>query len=58
MTVTFKFEIDQKVKTVLGNTGMIFSAILDNTSQIQYYVVFKDGNSQYFKEDHLKAVRK
>lgn len=56
MTVDFKFDIDQKVKTVLGQNGIITNASLDNTKCIQYYVLLENGNGTWLKEDQIEAA--
>jgi hypothetical protein len=54
-TVEFKFSEKQKVKTVLGDDGVIDMAALQNGA-VQYYVLMKEGNGAWFDEDQLEAI--
>lgn len=57
MKADFKFEIDQKVKTVLGDSGLIDMCAIDNTKCICYYVKMKGGQGQWLKEDQIKVSK-
>jgi|WetSurMetagenome_2_1015567.scaffolds.fasta_scaffold32993_6 hypothetical protein len=53
MQVNFKFDMDDSVITPLGDKGIIFSCLLDNSLFIQYYVLMKGGQGSYFREDQI-----
>ena len=54
-TITFIFDVNQKVKTPLGE-----DAIIDTCSFVgnknRYYVIMKEGRGAWFDEDLLTAV--
>ena len=52
-TVVFKFDVDDKVVTPFGDTGIVSSLDFD-TAGIQYYVQ-RDNGCLWFKEDQLTA---
>ena len=52
MEAVFKFDIDQKVKTLFGQIGIIELCAVDNSRVIQYSVKTKDS-SMWYKEDQL-----
>lgn len=53
--VEFAFSIDQKVKTVFGDVGIVKSLSLDDTACKKVWVMRSD-NSTWFKEEELTAV--
>lgn len=53
--VEFAFSIDQKVKTVFGDIGIVKSLSLDDTACKKVWVMRSD-NSTWFKEEELTAV--
>jgi len=53
--VEFAFSIDQKVKTVFGDVGIVKSLSLDDTVCKKVWVMRSD-NSTWFKEEELTAV--
>lgn len=55
MKVEFKFEIDQKVKTIFDEYGIVDMAAIDNTNKESYYVKVKGGKGDWFKVDQLRA---
>jgi len=54
-TVNFKFDVDQRVTTSLGETGFITS-LSHNESRNNYYVQFKEGKGSWIPEAQLKAA--
>jgi hypothetical protein len=54
-TVEFKFAVQQKVKTVLGDEGIIDMQGFGG-GNIRYYVLFKEGKGSWFDEEQLTAV--
>jgi len=55
MEVTFKFELDQKVKTIFGDVGIIVTLAFDEGELIKYWVQ-RSTDSQWMKENQLEAV--
>jgi hypothetical protein len=52
----FKYWLDQKVKTNLGNEGIITSILIED-SRISYWVKQKENeNSSWFQEDHIELI--
>ncbi len=56
MDAKFKFDIDEKVKTVFDEDAIIDMAGIDNTKQETYYVKLKGGQGQWLKVDQLKKI--
>jgi hypothetical protein len=55
--VMFEFVPNQKVKTVLGDEGVVETCIyVGKGGPNRYNVMFKGGRSGYFDEDLLEAV--
>jgi hypothetical protein len=55
MKVEFKFEIDQKVKTMFGDIGVIKSLMVDDTLCLKVWVQ-RSNDSQWFKESEVELV--
>lgn len=55
MTVEFKFEIGQKIKTIFEDCGVIEMAAIDDSCQKKYFVQ-RSNESQWMKESQLIAV--
>jgi hypothetical protein len=55
MKVTFKFELDQVVKTILGNKGVIGMLGVDDGG-VSYFVK-GEKNSDWFKEAQLESTK-
>lgn len=55
MKVEFKFDIDQQVKTIFDDVGVVEMAAIDDSEQKKYYVQRSEG-SQWMKESQLTAV--
>ena len=56
MDFTFKFKIDQKVKTVFGDNGLVDMAAVDNSGDECYYVKLAAGKDSWFKVAHLEGI--
>ncbi len=56
MIVDFKFNIDQMVETVLNDQGMITLCAVDSSVFAKYHVLFPNGNSAWFRENHLISL--
>lgn len=54
MDVNFKFELDEKVKTVFGDNGIVVMCAIDDGGNT-YYVKVRH-NSQWFKEAELQSA--
>jgi hypothetical protein len=54
-SVEFSFSIDQKVKTVFGDVGIVKSLSLDDTACKKVYVM-RSNDSAWFKEEELTAT--
>ncbi len=54
MEVTFKFELNQKVKTIFGDIGIITTLVFDEGEIIKYWVQ-RSSDSQWMKEDQLEV---
>lgn len=52
VVIEFKFGCGQKVKTVLGDVGII-QTIAKNASDIQYFVSMKEGRGSWYLEDQI-----
>jgi len=55
MKVDFKFELDQKVKTPLGDTGIVNMVAVD-TGNVKVCYIQTATNSQWYKETLLEAA--
>ena len=55
MNVEFKFEIDQKVKTIFGDMGVINMAGIDDAKENKYFVQWS-SDSQWMKESQLSEI--
>ena len=55
MEVTFKFELNQKVKTIFGDIGIIVTLAFDEGEIIKYWVQ-RSSDSQWMKEDQLEVA--
>ena len=55
MEVTFKFELNQKVKTIFGDVGIVTTAVFDE-GEIKKYWIQRSAESQWMKEDQLEAT--
>lgn len=55
-TIEFKFPPKQRVRTVLGDEGVIDSCAFTGKMIPSYYVLVKGGNGSWFDEDQLEAV--
>jgi len=53
--VHFEFEIDRKVITPFGDTGIVRSVSLDDTNEKKYWVM-RNADPQWFKETDLKPA--
>ena len=51
--VKFEFNVDEKVKTIFGEKGIVDMAALDNSGCKIYYIKLKGGSDTWFKEDQL-----
>jgi hypothetical protein len=54
-SVEFAFSIDQKVKTVFGDVGIVKMVALDDTACKKVYVM-RSNDSSWFKEEELTPV--
>ncbi len=54
-TVDFKFANKMRVRTVVGDEGIISMMGFDNGTK-RYYVQLKGGAGQWFDEDQLEAL--
>jgi hypothetical protein len=52
--VNFKFDQNQKVKTVLGDEGIIDMLGYAN-GNVRYYVLMKEGRGAWIDENQLEA---
>ena len=55
MKIEFKFEIDEKVITPLGQPGIIVTATVDN-SRVNQYWINTASDSQCYREDQIKKA--
>jgi hypothetical protein len=55
MTVEFAFEIDQKVKTPIGDLGIVTNLCINNTKQKQVFIQTSNGGD-WWREDQIKAA--
>ncbi len=55
MTVEFKFESGQKVKSIIGDIGIITTASTDKNKRIFYHVLMNGGSGAWFDEDQIEA---
>lgn len=53
-TATFKFVIDQKVKTPFGDVGLVSTAAVDDSGVVYFVKTAAGGN--WFKESQLEAA--
>jgi hypothetical protein len=55
MKVEFKFDINQKVKTVFGDIGFVQMCCIDDEKHIKYWVQ-RNQDSQWMKEKQISSV--
>jgi hypothetical protein len=53
LTTTFEFDIDDLVRTKLGDKGIVCMAALDDSRKTLYCVKLLGGVSNWFKEEEL-----
>ena len=56
-TYTFKYNIGDTITTVLGDVGVIRTATVGRGNYIGYYVMFKEGRSNYVEEEDIETVK-
>ena len=56
MQVDFKFEIDQRVKTILGDEGIVSNLMIDDSGQKNAYVKLQGGKGDWFKENQIESI--
>ncbi len=54
--IKFKFDVDNKVKTHLGDEGAVDSAAYTKTGPHRYWVKFAGRSADYFDEEQLTLV--
>ncbi len=52
--IEFKFDLEQKVKTVFGDTGIVEMCAIDDGPESKYFVK-RSENSSWFKESELQG---
>ena len=52
-TVNFKYDINDKVVTLLGDKGIVEWLCVNDSNTIQYYVK-TSNNNDWFREDQIK----
>lgn len=52
--VDFKFDIDDRVVTMLGDIGVVSSLCLDHHEELMYFVELPGGRGSWFREDQIK----
>lgn len=55
MNVEFKFGLNQKVKTIFGDVGIVVTLAFDE-GEIKKYWIQRCNDSQWMKEDQLEAA--
>jgi len=53
MKAEFAFSINQVVKTILGDKGIVDMAAINNSGEECYYVKLKGGQGEWFNRDQL-----
>lgn len=53
--VTYLYSVDARVKTALGDEGIIYSCAFGRDG-ISYYVNLAGGDGGWFYEDQLEAI--
>ena len=54
-TIEYKFNLDQRVSTVLGDQGVITTLGFQGHKN-QYWIQMKDGRGAWFNEDQLMPL--
>ena len=52
-TIDFKFSPNDKVKTAIGDIGMVTSCSITSGAVKQYWVLMNNGRGAWFDEDQL-----
>ena len=55
MTVDFKFSIDDKVKTPIGDHGIVTNLMLDNTNEKEVFIQTSNSGN-WWREDQVEAA--
>ena len=55
-TIEFKFSPNQRVRTSLGDEGLIDTCAIMSGPQHRYYVILKGGTGAWLDEDQLTVA--
>ena len=54
--VSFTFEPKDRVRTALGDDGIVSLCAIDSSPDRQYYVIHKGGAGAWYPEEQLSLV--